>query len=169
MSREGPKGGVGGKRATRRHFLREPATTSQALALYSGSPDCSGGSDSSRSFGIRKNTKEQGRNSRSAIFTKPWGRWGEQGCDQKAFLKRSRLHALVLLQKLQLPEAEAVVARLLTALASSNCANSNLEKGEGPVWGGVRNWVFSAVVSGYHEVFFPVQRLYFYLQAFIHV
>lgn len=33
----------GGERATRRHFLREPATTSQALALYSGSPDCSGG------------------------------------------------------------------------------------------------------------------------------
>lgn len=41
---DGTGGGEGrGKRATRRHFRREPATTSQALTLYSGSPDCRGG------------------------------------------------------------------------------------------------------------------------------
>lgn len=53
----------------------------------------------SRSFGIRKDTEEQPRHSRSAIFTKPRGRWGKPRCGQSAFLKCLPLQASVLLQK----------------------------------------------------------------------
>lgn len=127
------------------------------------------GSVVSRSFGIRKDTEEQPRHTRSAIFTKPRGRWGKPRCGQSAFLKCPPLHASVL-QKLQLPEA--VVACLVTHLRLTSSSRANyvlkLEKGRGLQGAGPRPW-FCWRARSQRGLFSVGRRWIVTLSRFVHV
>ncbi|MEJ1270781.1 hypothetical protein NN561_001609 [Cricetulus griseus] len=75
---------------------RRPGNHFPGSALSSGSPDCGGGRRAWRSSSIHPKGYQGGaaaRDSRSAIFTEPRGRWGTPGCGRKALLRCPPLHA----------------------------------------------------------------------------